>query len=120
MSVRIPPEPQTLVPREYRASLEAGRSLAQESGEPCSISTLKLFDPSGRWAYYAFEGYERDDGEYILHGFCVSPLGNSSGGWKTMSVAEIEGMRNRLGVPMKRDRNFRFVTRAAIERGERP
>ena len=120
MSVQIPSESQTLVPREYRASLEAGWSLAQQSGKPCGISTLKLFDPAGRWAYYAFEAYERDDGEYILHGFCVSPVGNSSDGWKTISVAEIEAMRNRFGLPMKRDRKFSFVTRAAIERGERP
>jgi len=120
MTMRVPQEPPTLIPRDHRASLEAGWALARESGKPCNICTLKLFDPAGRWTYYAFEAYERDDGEFIMHGFCVAPSGSGGDGWKTLSAREIEAMRNRFGLPMKRDKHFAFVTRAAIERGERP
>ena len=120
MTTRIPRDPQdeaALIPHELKVRLIHGYALAQEQGNHVLVTTVKLFDPHSRWTFYAFEGYEREDGEFAIYGFL------HAGGvaeWNTFTLKELESRRSCLGAPMQRDKDFRYVTRSAIERGERP
>jgi hypothetical protein len=120
MSAKLPKEPPTLIPHEKREALKAAWMLAQESERPSDVCVVKLFDPSGRYTYYAFEGYDRDDGEFILYGYCVSPLGPDCDEWGYTALSEIEDVTNRFGLKIERDLHFRGITRADIEAGKRP
>ncbi len=64
---------------------------------------LKLFDPCGRFTFYAVEF----DGEDTLFGYTVSPLGPDCDEWGYASLSELASVRNRLGLGIERDIHFR-------------
>lgn len=64
---------------------------------------LKLFDPCGRYTYYATE-YDPED--RLLYGFCVSPLGAECSEWGYASLAEIESAKGPFGLGIERDMYF--------------
>lgn len=68
------------------------------------IVHLKLFDPCGRWTYYATE---YDPEERKLYGYCISALGPDCDEWGYTSLEEIEGVRNAYGLGIERDLWFR-------------
>lgn len=77
---------------------------------------LKLFDPCGRWTYYAvaFDPETRH-----LYGYCRSPLGEDCDEWGTTSLDEVERTRNRFGLGMERDVHWDpLTTMGQVMRGE--
>lgn len=79
-------------------------TLYATEGVPTSdkIVHLKLFDPCGRFTFYAVEF----DGEDTLFGYCVSPLGPDCDEWGYASLSEIAAVRNRFGLGIERDIHF--------------
>lgn len=76
---------------------------------------LKLFDPYGRFTYYATSL----DGD-TLFGFTVSPLGSDCDEWGYSSLAEITNLR-KFGRPqIERDRYFDPIDAQEIRNGARP
>jgi hypothetical protein len=61
--------------------------------------SLKLFDPCGRLTYYVTEF----DGDDMLYGYMVSPLGSDCDEFGYASLLELSGVRNRLGLGIERD-----------------
>ena len=71
------------------------------------VAVLKIFDPCGRFTAYFFEGEVQEDGDVSFFGFVVSPLGPDCDEMGYSSLRELEGVRNRLGLPLERDLHFR-------------
>jgi len=86
----IPPEIKTLLPALY----------TNDGKDPNEVKVpLKIFDPSGRFTYYATEF----DGEDTLFGFVCSPLGPDCDELGYMSLNEIQETRGAFGLEMERD-----------------
>ena len=62
--------------------------------------TAKFFDPCGRGAWFMCE---YDPVDRIAFGYIVSPLGPDCDEGGYFSLAELEGVRNRLGLGIERD-----------------
>ena len=75
-----------------------------QEGATDPLAILKLFDPCGRWTYYATE-YNAED--RVLWGYCVSAHGPDCDEWGYSDLEEIEATKNRLGLHMERDLYFR-------------
>lgn len=75
--------------------------LGETDGKPMAERTVpvKFFDPCGRFTYYVLE-YDGDD---TLFGYCVSPLGPDCDELGYASLAELQGVKNRLGLGLERD-----------------
>lgn len=63
---------------------------------------LKIFDPGGRFTFYATEY----DGEDTLFGFCRSPLGEDCDELGYASLVELQSVKNTFGIGMERDINW--------------
>jgi hypothetical protein len=83
-----------------RAFIKQGDT-SQKKPEDIKI-ILKMFDPCGRWTYYAYE-YDGDD---IFMGFCVSPLGADCDELGSASLSEIKSVRGKFGIGMERDMHY--------------
>lgn len=70
------------------------------------LAVLKVFDPSGRFTFYATEGSRNEDGDMVLFGYCVSALGPDCDELGYASVRELEATKGRFGLGMERDRYF--------------
>ena len=92
-----------------------------QEGATDPLAILKLFDPCGRWTYYATE-YNAED--RVLWGYCVSALEPDYDEWGHSDLGEIEATRNRFGLHMERDLWFRPMPISEIlgpeDRGYRP
>lgn len=94
--------------------------IARRGPLPDDVAPLKIFDPTGRYTYYAFEAHPQGD-DLILFGFCVSSLGEDGDEWGYTSLNELAGIRKQpFGLGLEREIYFTGVTRADIEKGERP
>lgn len=60
---------------------------------------LKLFDPCGRLTFFCTEW----DGEDIMFGYMISPLGSDCDEFGYSSLKELSEVRNRLGLGIERD-----------------
>jgi hypothetical protein len=69
------------------------------------IAVLKLFDPCGRYTFFAVEG-QREEGDFTLFGYCVSPLGPDCDEWGYTSLEELKGIRGPFGLGIERDLHF--------------
>lgn len=67
-----------------------------------AIAHLKLFDPCGRYTLFVTEF----DGEDLLFGYCLSPLGEDCDEWGYSSLAELSETRNAMGLGLERDLSF--------------
>jgi hypothetical protein len=70
-----------------------GKSLEEK------LLVAKIFDPCGRGTWYIVEF----DGEDECFGYVVSPLGPDCDEWGYFSLAELDEVRNRMGLPLERD-----------------
>jgi hypothetical protein len=61
----------------------------------------KFFDPCSAWTWYAVEGGE-DEGEFLFWGL----VRGHEDEWGYFSLAELESLRGRVGLPIERDRYF--------------
>lgn len=76
-----------LVSREARVNLPA---IGSTDGEGfAALAQVKLFCPSGRYTFFVTEF----DGDDLLYGWCVSPLGADCDEWGYASLAELAAIR---------------------------
>jgi hypothetical protein len=78
--------------------------VGSQENEIDPLVILKLFDPCGRYTYYATEFNKEDN---VLFGFCVSPLGSDCDEWGSTSLDEIKSVKNRMGLGIERDLYFK-------------
>jgi len=83
---------------------ERFKKIGSQEKELNPLVILKLFDPCGRYTYYATE-YNQP--ENVLFGFCVSPLGPDCDEWGSTSLDEIKSVKNRMGLGIERDMYFK-------------
>ena len=62
----------------------------------------KFFDPCSHWTWYVAEGERDEDGDLIFFGLVIG----FEKEWGYFSLAELEGVRNRMGLPLERDLHF--------------
>lgn len=67
---------------------------------------VKFFDPGGRGTWYVIEF----DGNDTLFCYVRSPLGPDGDELGYASLAELTGLRNRLGLPLERDLSWKPET----------
>lgn len=95
--------------------------IARRGSQPDDVAPLKIFDPTGRYTFYAFEATPREDGDLILFGFCVSSLGPDGDEWGYISLNELTAIRKQpFDLGLEREIYFEGVTRAEINNGARP
>jgi hypothetical protein len=87
-----------LMPDEIRKLLPVLYSNEEKEPEDVKVP-LKLFDPCGRWTFYATEF----DGEDALFGWCRSPISPSYDELGYASLKEISETKNSFGMSMERD-----------------
>lgn len=89
-----------LMTKEVRKKLPA---LGSQDGRGFeAVAHLKIFDCFGRMTLYVTEF----DGDDTLFGYMVSPLGENFDEWGASSLKELMATRNRVGLPLERDRHF--------------
>ncbi len=79
-----------LIPKEIEATLPP---LYSQENVPDPVTVVKLFDPCGRYTLYVLEGRRELDGDLLLFGFCVSPLGPDCDELGYVSLSQLEGVR---------------------------
>jgi len=103
-----------ILTKPIEKKLRANAIVEAETGTTQQV-VLKLFDPYGRFTYYATSL----DGD-TLYGFAVSPLGPDCDEWGYSSLTELTSLR-KFGRPqIERDRHFDPVDPQEIRNGERP
>lgn len=97
----------SLIPDELRVQmLTNGRRALQEQGlDPLPV--LKLFTPDAGATWLLTE-IDPDDPDHAF-GLCDLGLGFPELGW--VSLAELQSVRGRLGLPVERDLHFQPVKR---------
>lgn len=78
-----------LMTKEIQATLPNIGATGELEADKVKV-LLKLFDPCGRFTYYATEF---DPSEGLLFGYCVSPLGEDCDELGYASLAEIESIK---------------------------
>ena len=93
-----------LAPKEIEAILPLPYS---QENVPDPVAVVKFFDPCGRYTLYVLEGRREPDGDLLLFGFCVSPLGPDYDELGYVSLQELESVRGPLGLGIERDLYFK-------------
>lgn len=89
-----------LLTKENRKALPALYS--QDGLGLDSVAHVKIFDPCGRFTFFVTEF----DGEDILFGYTVSPLGADCDEFGYGSLSELQAVKGRFGIGLERDRYF--------------
>lgn len=96
-----------LLTKEIEASIPA---LYSQEKNPDPTAVVKFFDPCGRYTFYVTEGEritETPGNDWLFFGWCVSPLGEDCDEFGYARLSELQGVRNRLGLGIERDKFFR-------------
>jgi hypothetical protein len=88
-----------LLTEELRQNLPA--LYAQEKNSD-PIIHIKFFTPDSSWTWYATEG-SQDGDDFIFFGYVIG----FEREWGYFSLAELEGARGPLGLPIERDLYFK-------------
>jgi len=67
---------------------------------------VKFFTPDGGATWYAVEGSEQEDGNWIFFGYVDLGVGFPELGYFTLN--ELQGIRGVLGLPIERDKHFGY------------
>lgn len=89
-----------LLPKDVREDLPALYS--QEDVED-PIVRVKFFDPSGSWTWYAIEGEEQEDGDWLFFGL-VKGFEEELG---YFVLSELESVKGQFGLGIERDKHFK-------------
>jgi len=94
-----------LLPPNVRATLARFPIGSQDSlGDQAKV-VVKFFDPAGRYTFYVTEG--RPEGkDYLLFGYCISPLGEDCDEWGYTSLKELLSVGIQRGLGIERDLHF--------------
>lgn len=91
-----------LMPAELHFAIRTTFPLRSQEGKGDSARVVaKFFFPAGRYTFFATEG-EEQDGDVLLFGYCVSPLGPDCDEWGYTSLAELQSVCVR-GLRIERD-----------------
>jgi Protein of unknown function (DUF2958) len=71
------------------------------------VAVIKFFDPCGRYTFFVLEGRREPDGDLLLFGFCVSPLGPDCDELGYVTLRQLESVRGPLGLGIERDIYFK-------------
>lgn len=105
-----------ILTKPIEKNLRANASFENTTGDTARVE-MKLFDPYGRFTYYATSLNEDGD---TLFGFAVSPLGPDCDEWGYASLTELTSLV-KFGRPrIERDRHFDPVDPQEIRNGARP
>lgn len=102
-----------LLTKDIERKLLKAHDLVEKTGETPDVSVVKFFDPCGRYTFHVFDG-EQVEGDWILFGYVVSPLGPDCDEWGYTSLNEIASVKNRLGLGIERDMYYDGITKAEI------
>jgi len=102
-----------LVPKEIEATFPP---LYSQENVADPVAVIKFFDPCGRYTFYVLEARREPDGDLLLFGFCVSPLGPDCDELGYASLRELESVRGPLGLGIECDLYFK-PTRLSEIRG---
>ncbi len=100
-----------LLTNELRAAFERFPLHSQDAKRDAALVVAKYFDPSGRFTFYATEG-QPDGDDFLLFGYCVSPLGADLDEWGYTALSELEAVTGRFGLGIERDLSFPIAERA--------
>lgn len=108
-----------------RKALIANNEVCSRTGETAEECVVKLFDPSGRYTFFVFDGEEDEADEQgnkdmRLFGYVVSPLGADCDEWGYTLLSELASIKGRFGLGIERDRHFAGVTSQALRDGNIP
>jgi hypothetical protein len=92
-----------LVPEEIEAILPP---LYSQENVADPIAVVKFFDPCGRYTFYVLEARREAGGDFLLFGFCRSPLGPDCDELGYASLRQLESVRGPLGLGIERDLYF--------------
>lgn len=93
-----------LIPKEIEAIIPL---LYSQETVPDPVAVIKLFGPCGRYTLYVLEGSRHPDGDLLLFGFCVSPLGPDCDELGYASLRQLESVRGPLRLGIERDLYFK-------------
>ena len=80
-------------------------NLYSQENNPDPVCVLKLFTPDAGWTWYATEGEEQEDGNWLFFGKVVSPF-MPEGELGYFSLNELKQVRGALNLPVERDIHF--------------
>lgn len=66
------------------------------------VCVLKYFTPDAGWTFYAVEGSQQENGDWLFFGKVVSPI-CPDGELGYFSLDELKKVRGSLGLPIERD-----------------
>jgi len=102
-----------LLPPPVRAALARFPIGSQEAlGDDAKV-VVKYFFPAGRYTFYVTEA-EPDGDDWLLFGYCISPLGPDCDEWGYASLAELSSVFVR-GLAIERDLHLPIATRTVRE-----
>jgi Protein of unknown function (DUF2958) len=90
--------PMELLPKDIRASLPP---LGGQDDAADPIAYVKYFTADAGWTWYATEGSAEGDA-FIFFGYVIGVAPE----WGYFSLAELQSVRGRLGLPAERDLHF--------------
>lgn len=92
-----------LLPKEIKDKLPA---LYAQENEKDPVVYVKYFDPTGSWTWYATEGEETENGDFLFFGFVVGF--EPELGYFTLSQLKTakQGLRGLQALPIERDLYF--------------
>ena len=70
------------------------------------VAVIKFFDPCGRYTFFVLEARRELDGDLLLVGFCVSPLGPDCDELGYVSLSQLESVLGPLGLGIEREHYF--------------
>ena len=101
-----------LLTKELKAKLPA---LYTQEHEADPIVYIKFFDPVGSWTWYATEGEERTDGDFLFFGFVIgfeAELGYFTLSQLLSAKKKVTGIR---ALPIERDLYFKPCTLSEVK-----
>ena len=79
--------------------------LYSQENNPDPVCVLKFFTPDAQWTWYATEGEEQEDGNWLFFGKVVSPI-VPEGELGYFSLNELKAVRGPMNLPVERDLYF--------------
>ena len=91
-----------LLTKPIKEALKKAAALEEKPPIEETPIVVKFFTPDSSWTWYATEGQEQEDGDWLFYGL-VDGLCKEYG---YFTLNELKKVRGRFGLPVERDRGF--------------